>query len=123
MKAIPRILLVDDVDALRRGLARLFRRNGWEVSEAGDGVEALESLRAGSFDVLLTDMRMPRMDGMELLVALRQELGSELPAIVLSGYHDHPAERLDALGVVEVLDKPVEPAALLEACARAVGGP
>lgn len=113
-----RLLLVDDDAPLRRTLGRLFRRHGWAVTEAGDGVEALETLRTASFDLLLTDMRMPRMDGLGLLEAARGELGCALPAIVLSGYHGHPEARLRALGVAVILGKPTEPMELLETCAR-----
>ena len=122
MSAEPHMLLVDDAAALRRSLVRLFQRRGWRVTEARDGVEALSLLRTTSFDLLLTDMRMPRMGGMGLMEAIRSELGASMPAVVLSGYHDHSEARLRELGVVAVLAKPADPAELLDVCTRSVGG-
>ena len=74
-----RVLLIDDETALRRPIARFLARRGAEVTEAGDGVEALEQIAAvdGRLDVLLADLRMPRMDG----VALHAELRRSYPAL------------------------------------------
>lgn len=74
-----RVLLVDDEAALRRPIARFLSRRGAEVSEAGDGIEALERLKAleGQVDVLLADLRMPRLDG----VGLHAELRKAYPAL------------------------------------------
>lgn len=74
-----RVLLVDDEVALRRPIARFLSRRGAEVSEAGDGIEALELLKAldGQVDALLADVRMPRLDG----VGLHTELRNAYPAL------------------------------------------
>lgn len=79
--------------------------------EAEDGLEALERLAEGVVSLMVTDMRMPRMNGMELIEATRKR-GNPLPIVVLSGQHDHDRARLEASGVAAVLDKPVAPAEL-----------
>lgn len=106
-----RVLLVDDEVALRRPIARFLSRRGAEVSEAGDGLEALERLKAldGRVDVLLADLRMPRLDG----VGLHAELRKAYPALVdrvvfLSGDLTHLAPEGDpTIPPERVLLKPV----------------
>jgi Response regulator containing CheY-like receiver, AAA-type ATPase, and DNA-binding domains len=80
-----RILVVDNEAKMRRILELSLRNMGHEVVQAGDGREALAVLERESCDLVLTDLRMPRMDGIELLNALR-ERGDEVPVIVLTAY-------------------------------------
>ncbi len=61
-----KILVVDDSSNERNGLCRLLERAGYEVRSAADGVEALEKIRENQFDLLLVDIWMPRMNGIEL---------------------------------------------------------
>jgi signal transduction histidine kinase len=68
-----RILLVDDEEAVRRPMAKFLSRRGAEVFEAGDGVQALALLDRQPVDVILADLRMPRMSGTELFTALQLE--------------------------------------------------
>jgi DNA-binding response OmpR family regulator len=79
-----RILIIDDETALRDVLARLFEREGHEVSTAGDGVEGLQIWREQGAAVVILDIHMPRSDGIETLVQLRA-LAPALPVIVISG--------------------------------------
>ena len=106
-----RILVVDDEEALRRPIARFLRRRGAEVLEAGDGLEALERLRAaeGRLDVVLADLRMPRMDGVGLHAELRREYPRLADRIVfLSGDLTHLTSSGDGpIGVDRILLKPV----------------
>ena len=67
-----RILIVDDEDAVRRPMAKYLTRRGAQVTEAHDGEAALARLRDGPFDVILADLRMPRMGGVELYARLEQ---------------------------------------------------
>ena len=68
-----RILLVDDEEVVRRPMARFLNRRGAQVFEAGDGMQALALLDGQPVDVILADLRMPRMSGMDLLAALETD--------------------------------------------------
>lgn len=107
-----RILVVDDEEALRRPIARFLRRRGAEVLEAGDGLEALERVRAaeGRLDVLLADLRMPRMDGVSLHAELRREFPGLADRIVfLSGDLTHLTSSGDGpIATDRILLKPVD---------------
>ena len=65
------ILVVDDTRSMRAMVASVLQGAGYEVAEAGDGVEALELARQRVFDLVVTDHNMPRMDGVTLVRALR----------------------------------------------------
>ncbi|CBE67557.1 MAG: response regulator [Candidatus Methylomirabilis oxygeniifera] len=80
-----RILLVDDEPEIRRLLSRHLQRLGYTVREAGDGEEAVAAATAEIPDVVITDMSMPRLDGLELLERLRS-MDPGLPVIVLTGH-------------------------------------
>jgi DNA-binding response OmpR family regulator len=86
MNGVRSILVVDDEAMLRSLVARAFREHGYEVIEAGDGVAALEAMRAAfrPFDLVITDSRMPGLDGPHLVERLR-EAYPELQIIHLSG--------------------------------------
>ncbi|HVB40516.1 MAG TPA: sigma-54 dependent transcriptional regulator [Terriglobales bacterium] len=79
-----RILVVDDEPHERHGLAELIAGWGYEVDAVADGVEALERLSRSFPGAVLTDIRMPRMDGLQLLARVRQQYGA-LPVLVLTG--------------------------------------
>jgi len=68
-----RVLIVDDEEGVRKPMARFLKRRGAEVEEAVDGVDALARLRAQGADVILVDLRMPRMSGTELFAQLEEE--------------------------------------------------
>jgi CheY-like chemotaxis protein len=79
-----RILVVDDDADMRFILSTVLEAAGFNVYEAGDGLEAVECLKRRRYDVLLTDYRMPKMDGLELLDVARA-MWPELPVIMLTG--------------------------------------
>lgn len=109
-----RVLIVEDEEAVRRPMARYLTRRGAEVEEAGDGVEALERLNARPASVILADLRMPRMGGVELYAQLedaRPELARRV--LFLSGDVSQLAEPGNTPVPRErVLVKPVELAEL-----------
>jgi two-component system response regulator HydG len=80
-----RILVADDQEMMRDSLAGILAREGHEVVAAGDGAAALERLRAAKFDLMITDMRMPRMPGDELLKEAKK-LRPEMPVVVMTAY-------------------------------------
>ena len=79
-----RILVVDDEMHERQGLAELLHAWGYQVDTANDGLQALQKLNQDPPQAVLTDIRMPRMDGLELLAEIRQRLGA-LPVLVITG--------------------------------------
>jgi DNA-binding NtrC family response regulator len=111
---VARILVADDEASFRELLADVLEGAGHQVVEARDGVEALAALQHGSFDLVLTDQRMPRMGGLEL-VRRSRELSAPAPVVVLTAYGTIP-EAVEAvrLGAADYLTKPLpSPAALL----------
>ncbi len=97
-----RVLLVDDQPELRRLLRRSLNKAGHEVIEAANGHVAVELAQQLRFDVVISDVGMPDMSGVELLEALR-ELDPDLPVVLTSGW----PEASVALGAFAYLEKPV----------------
>ncbi len=79
-----KILIVDDDRALRRTLAAALETEGYRVAEAGDGREGLDKALAGNFDLIVLDVILPSLDGLEVCRKLR-EAGRQTPLIILSG--------------------------------------
>ncbi|MBI5041573.1 MAG: sigma-54-dependent Fis family transcriptional regulator [Gammaproteobacteria bacterium] len=103
-----RILVVDDEAKMRRLLELSLKGMGHDVVEAEDGIAALEAFDAASFDLVLTDLRMPRLDGMGLLRALR-ERGEDVPVIVLTAYATvETAIEAMKLGATDYIIRPLE---------------
>lgn len=101
-----RILLVEDEDAVRLFSARALRSKGYEVTEARTGEIALEILADTSFDLLITDMVMPKVDGATLIREARQTM-PDLPVICISGYtRESVAKEVAELPKVSFLSKP-----------------
>jgi DNA-binding NtrC family response regulator len=100
-----RILVVDDEQVLRRMLDRVLTARGFEVRTSVDGHEAMAMLKAERFDVVLSDMVMPKCDGRCLLEAMR-DAGITTPVVMLTGYTDVSDWSLRALGAIAVLGKP-----------------
>ena len=114
-----KILFVDDEERILSGLRRLLRgqRSEWSMSFANSGVEALEFLRADHFDCIVSDVRMPGMDGIQLLDTVREEY-PDIIRIILSGHTDRN-DLLRATGVAhQYLSKPCDPAELVSAIKR-----
>jgi CheY-like chemotaxis protein len=110
-----RVLLVDDEELIRRPMSRFLTKRGAEITEAGDGLAALERVRAG-FEphVILADLRMPRMDGAEFYERLLEEQPALADRVLfLSGDISQLASRgLADIARDRVLVKPVELAEL-----------
>jgi excisionase family DNA binding protein len=119
----PRILVVDDEQAVRDLLAKTLTLADYDVDAVGDGPAALERLRAATYDLLITDLKMPGMDGLSVIREARK-LASDLPVIVITGYSTE-ASAIEAinLGVAGYLTKPFRLPRILAAAARALGEP
>jgi type II secretory ATPase GspE/PulE/Tfp pilus assembly ATPase PilB-like protein/ActR/RegA family two-component response regulator len=107
----PQILLVDD-DAVNRTLARtLLQKQGFRVTEAGDGVEAMEHLERDRYSLMVLDLDMPRMGGRDVLRRVRASVTTaSLPVVVLTGTLDENAEvEVMEAGADDYVRKPVDP--------------
>jgi chemosensory pili system protein ChpA (sensor histidine kinase/response regulator) len=113
---LPLVLVVDDSITVRRVTQRLLSRAGYRVALASDGVQALTLLRDERPALVLSDLEMPRMDGMELTRQIRADAKlSDLPIIIITSrtaqkHRDHAA----ALGADHYLGKPYAEAELLD---------
>jgi CheY-like chemotaxis protein len=114
MGGTKRILVVDDEPNARGALGELLREEGYEVDTAADGLAALPKLAAFRPDVLLTDLRMPGMDGLELVARARAGAGRAPAVIFMSA--SRPTSPIDD----DFLEKPVRLRSLLAAVERAL---
>ena len=116
------LLVVDDEARILSALRRSLRREGWRVLTAGTPDEALRILDEEPIDAVLSDHKMPRMSGLELLeIAARRR--PDAARILISGWPDEiPAERLAALGVRALVPKPWDDAELKRILRNALAG-
>ncbi|MDP6705530.1 MAG: response regulator [Alphaproteobacteria bacterium] len=117
-----RILLAEDDESVRRFVARALTLDGHDVTEAADGALALEALREDRFDLLLTDIAMPVMDGIQLALNVARDYPT-LRILMMSGYADERrrAHNLETL-VHDVVAKPFSLAEIVQAVAKALEG-
>ena len=118
----PMILVVDDDPVIQKLLRVNFEMDGYSVDVAGDGEEGLERARAGQPDLIVLDVMMPKLDGLQVAAALRaDEATASIPIIMLSA----KAQELDmraggAAGADVYLTKPFDPLELLEQVATLI---
>ena len=120
------ILLIDDDEAVRDVTAEILRQAGHTVDTAPDGNAGLTLHRAEQHDLIITDMMMPDMDGLELIMALRHT--EPRPRIIAISGGSQFSEALllpmaQRLGVQRTLTKPIQADALLQAVAEVLAGP
>jgi CheY-like chemotaxis protein len=104
---------VDDDPLLRTSVRRLLLRRGFRVETAGDGREGLEKALAVRPDWIVSDVRMPVMDGPSMVRALREHALDGVQIVFLSGHSDIGPAEVAALGVEAMLAKPTSINALL----------
>ncbi|MGH7696741.1 MAG: sigma-54-dependent transcriptional regulator [Gemmatimonadaceae bacterium] len=115
-----RLLIVDDDRAFRLSTAALLRGEGYEIGLAADANEAVTQLRSLPFDLMLLDLRMPGLDGLAFLEALRV-WGEPIPVLMISGAGTiDSAVRALHIGADDFLTKPVEPEVLFGRIAEAL---
>lgn len=114
MSQAARILIVDDESSIRLTLGALLKRAGYDVTPAENGPEAVALLEGHMFDLMLVDLKMPGMDGMQVVAAARQRQ-PDIAIIVLTGHGslDTAVEGLHQ-GIFDYLLKTTEPAQVIE---------
>jgi PAS domain S-box-containing protein len=119
-----RILVVDDDRGICRSLKEILEADGCDVETAHDGVEALECIESERFDLMLSDVVMPKMDGHQLYLCV-QEKYPKLPVLMMTAFHydkDHIIKRSRMKGLEGVIfKKPVDPSRLREVIVETVG--
>ncbi|MBM4337245.1 MAG: sigma-54-dependent Fis family transcriptional regulator [Deltaproteobacteria bacterium] len=120
MKPTRTVLIVEDEANMRRVLCALLERDGFGTIEAGDGDAALERLAREPVDAILTDLRMPKRNGLELLEAVRRA-HPEIPVVVLTA-HGTVGSAVEALkqGAFDYLTKPFDPDEIRQVMEKAV---
>jgi CheY-like chemotaxis protein len=115
-----RILLADDSRVTRELMKVYLIARDVELLEAADGVEALALARAHRPDLVLADLRMPRLDGLGLCRAMRDDAALQgVPVVILTSARDTVVAReLVSAGAREVLEKPIQPRPLQESLRR-----
>jgi two-component system alkaline phosphatase synthesis response regulator PhoP len=111
------ILLVDDEEDIRSVIGMQLERLNYNFFEASTGIEAIELLRQHTIDLIVVDWMMPKMTGIELIRALRQNPKTcSIPVILMSGKEEIAEQHtVAALGVSACFEKPFEPKQLIKA--------
>ena len=116
--ASPRVLVIDDEESLRHSLRKALKRAGYDVETAATGREGVDLLRAGRFDAVVTDVRLPDLSGLDV-VALVTETNPGAPVLVMTGYGTVDTA-LEAMrrGARDFLTKPFDIADLVQRLGR-----
>lgn len=120
-----KVLIVDDDELFRTMLEEMLRRDGYQVTVAGNGAEALVAIARDRPQLLITDILMPEKDGIELIMELAQG-GDQIPIIAVSGgrraiSQEFNLESARLMGVQATLPKPFTREALRAVIARVLG--
>ena len=117
------VLVIDDEPIVLRSVGRVLEEQGYQVDCAQSGQSGLEQATSRDYDVVLTDLKMPDIDGICVLERIRREMPT-LPVIMITGYATaQSAKRCRALGALNYLEKPLRPDILEDAVARALVTP
>jgi two-component system, response regulator FlrC len=111
------ILLVDDEERYREHIARVLTKAGYEVLEAGDGIEALSLLEKSKIDLVLSDILMPGLNGYALVARLRAKWPA-MPVILTTGFL--PAAKTMMNGSVDFIPKPINAETLVDLIHRRI---
>lgn len=109
-----KIILAEDNDLLRKSLSFFLESKGFEVNQFADGREALEAIKNNHYDIVLTDINMPGISGMEMTQYIRITLKQETPIIIFtsSGIEQTELDAFD-IGANDFMAKPISPSVLL----------
>ncbi len=115
-----RILVADDSRLTRRLIVGALKKAGHEVREAADGAEGFEAFQADCPDFIFSDLLMPVMDGFEFATAVR-ELNTTVPLVIITAdIQESSREKCEAIGVTEMLNKPLKANEICAAVSRAL---
>ncbi|MCA8943143.1 MAG: sigma-54-dependent Fis family transcriptional regulator, partial [Planctomycetes bacterium] len=113
------VLVVDDEQDLAESCAFFLRRNGYHVQCAGSGEEAVALLEDGEFELVITDLKMPRMSGIELLGSIKQR-DPDVEVVVITGFPEvETAVEAMKLGALDYLTKPFNEDSLMQRVEKA----
>jgi len=113
-----KVLVIDDEAIVRISCKRVLEPEGYEVDVTATGQDALKMLHEKEVDVVITDLLMPDMDGLEVLKKIKQHW-PHIPVIIITGYGTaSTAAQAVALGAFEVIEKPFSPDAILNVVKR-----
>jgi signal transduction histidine kinase len=115
----PRVLIIDDEADVRKVIANILMEGGYQVNTASSGSEAIDLFRSETFDLVITDMRMPGMDGLEVTRRLKQ-MDDDLEIIVLTGY-GNTENAIRAMGENRAFDYLTKPLENIEDLVKSVG--
>ncbi|MGH2564543.1 MAG: sigma-54-dependent transcriptional regulator, partial [Ginsengibacter sp.] len=103
---MPSILIIDDERSIRKTLGEILNYEGYKIDEATDGEEGFKKFKEKNYDVVLCDIKMPKLDGIEFL-ELAKEINSEVPIIIISG-HGNIETAVEAVkkGAYDYISKP-----------------
>ena len=109
-KRVKRVLLVDDEENFAQLLSGLLAMDGYEVTVAHDGKEALQKLEAVVPDAIISDIVMPGMDGLEMFRQIKlAQRTSSIPFLFITGYQDGPIlDKARKIGTFGILQKPID---------------
>jgi DNA-binding NtrC family response regulator len=114
-----RVLVIDDESIVRTSCSRTLGPEGYEVVAAQNGSEGLRLLEEGRFDLVLTDLKMPDMDGIEVLKKIKENW-PQTEVIVITGYQTvETAVKSIKLGAFDYIEKPFTPDTLVAAVVKA----
>ena len=109
-----RLMVIDDEPAIREGIRRIFEAENFVVEALGSGQAALMRLNQESFDLVITDLKMPGMSGLELLRGIKDSY-PDLPVIFITGFSSvGSAVEIMKMGAVDYIAKPFDPEDLVK---------
>ncbi len=123
-----RILVIDDDILVLKSVSALLRRQGYVVEEVQSGMEALEKIETNIFDLIVCDMRMPCMDGIQTVTEIRNRIKEKkcpaIPEIILTGYAEESLKKKASLMKVACyLYKPFDISEFIAAVQKTAGSP
>ncbi len=115
-----KILAIDDEEIVRKSCERILRPAGYDIDTSADGMSALRMIGAKKYDLVLTDLKMPNMDGLEVMAAIKKSLPSA-KVIIVTGYSTlDNAVKATLTGAYNYIEKPFSPESLLSVVREAL---